>query len=149
MELTSVLKRINSHYNQHLPFVLFSLPNEDSIKVSLQNDNILYDMESYSTEGFIFAPFDYTNKAICIPSDKGETITEAYPKKNIHHQEIDIKEDIKKKKKYIKCINNAIRVIKNRNAIKIVTSRKKKIELKQFDLIDLIIRILNLYPSAF
>jgi len=149
MELTSALKRINSHYNQHLPFVLFSHPDEEFIKVSLQHDDVLYDMDSYLNEAFIFAPFDFSKKPYCMPSHKGETFTEAYPKKNILHQEFDIKEDIKAAKKYIKRIKGAIKVIKNRKAIKIVTSRKKDIDLNQFNLIDLIIRLLNLYPKAF
>jgi len=149
MELASLLQRINSHYKQHLPFILYSLPNKDSIKVCLQNDDTLYGMDSHINESFIFAPFDYNKNPICIPLEKGETFTEAYLKKEVDHQEVEIKEEAKTREKYIKSIKNAISVIKNRNAIKIVISRKKEIKLKQFDLKVLINRLLNLYPNAF
>ncbi|MBT3873090.1 MAG: isochorismate synthase, partial [Flavobacteriaceae bacterium] len=43
----------------------------------------------------------------------------------------------------------AISVIKSSNASKIVLSRKKEIDLKQFDISILIKRLLNLYPNAF
>ena len=71
MELASLLQRINSHYKQHLPFILYSLPNEDSINVCLQNDDTLYGMDSHINESFIFAPFNYSKNPICIPLEKG------------------------------------------------------------------------------
>lgn len=149
MDFASLLNKINSQFNKHLPFVLYSLPEEKTVKVCLQNDSVLYDMESYLDDCFVLAPFDYQDKAYCIPSDKGEVLTVNYTEIKIKHQEYEIKENPLKKEKYCKTLNNAIRTIKSRNATKIVISRKKDFKLEKFDLSQLINRLLNLYPMAF
>ena len=53
------------------------------------------------------------------------------------------------KERYCEQVAGAISVIKSSNASKIVLSRKKEIDLKQFDISILIKRVLNLYPTAF
>ncbi len=149
MKFCELLHKINTHYNKNTPFALFSIPDGDTVKAYLQYDSTLYEMENYLRECFVFAPFNKDEKTFCIPSDQGEVITATFTKKDIEKHELELQENPVEKEQYCKLLNFTISTIKSRNAIKIVTSRKKDFKLKQFNLDVLIERLLNLYPSAF
>jgi len=149
MDINSIFSKINNHYKDQQPFVLFSIPDSETVNVILQNDSHLYDTECYAEDCFVFAPFDYHEKAFCIPSEKGEIFEMNYDKKDFLKNEINTVEDKFQKKEYCNIIKGVIRSIKSRHAKKIVISRKQEIELENFELQQLIARILNLYPSAF
>ena len=109
----------------------------------------MYDTTSYAEESFAFAPFDYHGKALCIPLKKSVFFETEFILNTIDKNDIIINEDLQTKKNYCKQVKKAISVIKSSNASKIVLSRKKEIDLKQFDISILIKRLLNLYPNAF
>jgi isochorismate synthase len=109
----------------------------------------LYDTTSYAEESFGFAAFDYHGKALCIPLKKSVFFETEFILNTIDKNDIIINEDLQTKKNYCKQVKKAISVIKSSNASKIVLSRKKEIDLKQFDISILIKRLLNLYPNAF
>jgi isochorismate synthase len=125
------------------------LPNSKDLTIVLQNNNVLYDTTSYAEESFAFAPFDYHGKALCIPLKKSVFFETEFILNTIDKNDIIINEDLQTKKNYCKQVKKAISVIKSSNASKIVLSRKKDIDLKQFDISILIKRLLNLYPNAF
>ena len=125
------------------------MPNNKDLTIVLQNNNVLYDTTSYAEESFAFAPFDYQGKALCIPLKKSVFFETEFTLNTIYKNEIIINEDLETKETYCKQVKKAISVIKSSNASKIVLSRKKEIDLKQFDISILIKRLLNLYPSAF
>ena len=56
---------------------------------------------------------------------------------------------VNNKKSYLKLVADAIQNIQSQEATKIVISRKKIVQLKEFNLLELIERVLNLYPKAF
>lgn len=125
------------------------MPNSKDLTIVLQNNNVLYDTTSYAEESFAFAPFDYHGKALCIPLKKSVFFETEFILNTIDKNDIIINEDLQTKKIYCKQVKKAISVIKSSNASKIVLSRKKEIDLKQFDISILIKRLLNLYPNAF
>ena len=125
------------------------MPNSKDLTIVLQNNNVLYDTTSYAEESFAFAPFDYHGKALCIPLKKSVFFETEFILNTIDKNDIIINEDLQTKETYCKQVKKAISVIKSSNASKIVLSRKKEIDLKQFDISILIKRLLNLYPTAF
>ncbi len=149
MDFNSIFSKIDNHYKEELPFVLYSLPESESVTICLQNDPNLYDTECYAEECFVFAPFDYHEKAICIPLKKGDVFEVDFSVEKQELTEIFISEDPIQKEKYCNLVKGAVRSIKSRYAKKIVVSRKEEFSLQKFDLQQLIIRILDLYPMAF
>ena len=129
--------------------MLYSLPNSSEVNIVLQKDSKLYDTECYAEECFVLAPFDYHEKAFCIPSKKSELLKSTFTLNTIEKNTIAVQEDSQKKEIYCKQVNGVIAEIIIRNASKIVLSRKKEFPLEKFDLSLLIKRILNLYPTAF
>lgn len=125
------------------------MPNSKNLTIVLQNNNVLYDTKSYAEESFAFAPFDYHGKALCIPLKKSVFFETEFILNTINKNDIIINEDLQTKETYCKQVKKAISIIKSSNASKIVLSRKKEIDLKQFDISLLIKRLLNLYPNAF
>lgn len=149
MEFTDILKKVKQQYTEGLPFALYSLPTSTDVNIVLQKNNVLYDTECYADECFVFAPFDYHEKAVCIPFGKSEHFETKFSLNVIDKTEIIIDDNLQTKETYCEQVKGVISVIKSRNASKIVLSRKKEINLKQFDISILIKRILNLYPAAF
>ena len=149
MDFTAILEQVSKQYAEGLPFVIYSLPDSTDVNIVLQKNDTLYDTECYSEECFVFAPFDYHEKAFCIPLEKSELFETKISLVDIDKNEIVVNEDSQKKEAYCKQVKGALRAIKSRFATKIVLSRKKEIALKQFDISILIKRLLNLYPTAF
>ena len=149
MDIRGILSKIENHYNEELPFVLYSLPEGDSVNVCFQNDTNLYNTECYTEECFVFAPFDYHEKAFCIPLEKGDVFKIDFKKENIAKSEITTANGNLNKEEYCNLVKATVRSIKSRYAKKIVVSRKEEFKLQNFNIQQLITRILNLYPTAF
>jgi isochorismate synthase len=149
LEFTDILKKVAQQYTEGLPFALYSLPNSTDVNIFLQKDDALYDTGCYADECFVFAPFDYREKAFCIPLEKSELFETEFSLNTIDKNKIIINENLQTKETYCEQVKGAISSIKSQNASKIVFSRKKEIDLKQFDISILIKRVLNLYPTAF
>ncbi len=149
MEYTLLLEKIAEHYKKKLPFVVFSLPDSESILVYLQNDKTLYTTEDFKEKSFVFAPFNYTDKAICIPEEKGVVLEADIHKENILQMKLVIAEDISEKENYCQLVENTINAINSSKISKIVVSRNIKVSLDSFQITKLIERLFNLYPTAF
>ncbi len=149
MEFSDILRRVSKQYNDGLPFVLYSLPNSTEANIVLQKDTELYNTECYAEECFVLAPFDYHEKAYCIPLQKSELLESSYSIHAIEKNTIAINEDSQKKEDYCRQVRGAINRIISREASKIVLSRKKEFPLENFDLSLLTERLFNLYPTAF
>ena len=149
MDNLHLLKKIEQQYENNLPFVLYSYPEKENVNFILQKDAVWYDTESSFEEYFIFSPFDSKNKAICIPLAKSYHFETNYLKTNVEINEIETSDHVNDKKSYLKLVADAIQNIQSQKATKIVISRKKVVQLKEFNLLELIERMLNLYPKAF
>ncbi len=148
-EILNILQKVTKHYNNKVPFVIYSLPESKRATIYLQKNNKLYNTLAFEEDCFVFAPFDYQKKSCCIPLENSDVFETDFVYESIKKKEINTVEDNSEVENYCEHIKKAVRVIKSHHATKIVFSRKKEISLTEFDLELLIHRILNLYPSAF
>ncbi len=149
MDNIQLIKRISDHYSQKLPFVVFSMPESDRITTFLQKNDQLHTVEELSANGFVFAPFDYKDTAFFIPENDSEHLQCELIKRNLELTQVTVSKEIKEKNRYIKLLDKTVEAIKKRKAIKIVISRQKDFELKDFSIEKLIERLFSAYPTAF
>ncbi len=149
MEHNLLISKITQQYNEKLPFVIFSFPESDSLKVFLQKSGKLHTVEKLSENGFVFAPFDYKDSAYYIPENDSEIYQTELLKNDFDLISFPVPKDIKEKNKYIKLIDKTVETIKKRKANKIVISRYKDFELQRFSIEKLIERLFLSYPNAF
>ncbi len=149
MEYFKLLDKVSMQYERKLPFVMFALPDSEELSVMVQNDDTLHTTVDYQDQCFVFAPFDYHEKAICIPADHSEVYETTLIKESIDQKQVIIEEDPGVRDNYIELVEKTIKVILLGKAKKIVNSRSKLFSLKSFDLLGMIHRLMNLYPTAF
>lgn len=149
MTYHSLIEKVNFHFAENLPFVIYSLPDSDTASVLLQKNSELCKTEDFLTESFVFAPFIYKNKAYCIPHELSDYFEFPYNNDIVINEEIKINKNLEAKEKYCHLIEKAKNAIESGSNSKIVVSRSEKIQLKKLDISILISRILNLYKSAF
>ena len=58
MDFTALLQKINTHWEQQLPFVVYAAPEHTKVNVLLQQDATYYSAKGFTNTGFVFAPFD-------------------------------------------------------------------------------------------
>jgi isochorismate synthase len=148
MDQPLLRSKLNDHYSAGLPFVTFRLPHSDIVFCYFQKDTSLHSTTTFKEESFIFAPFDFSGAAHCIPSEASEVVKFKMPSEISKQSVITIPEDDSEKIRYTKLVGDAIEKIRTGNVKKIVLSRPVEIELKKFDLSAIFSRVMGLYPSA-
>lgn len=149
MDFNLLIGKISLHYDQKLPFVVYSLPDNERLVASLQNSNKLHSLVNLSENGFVLAPFDYKDNAVFIPDSESERIETMLIKNKIDLTSVAITESNEDKEAYIKLLKRTVDTIKRREAKKIVFSRQKDFPLKYFSIEKLINQLFSLYPTAF
>lgn len=149
MDYNLLISKISQQYDNKLPFVIFSPPESENLKVLLQKDDELHTMEKFNENGFILAPFEYKDSAFYIPEKDSENCECEFLKKEIDLVFVETSKDIKEKNKYLKLLTNTIYAIKKRKAVKIVISRHKDFPLKDFSIEKLTKRLFHSNPIAF
>ena len=61
--------KVKQQEAQHLPFVIYSKPNKNTLVGLFQKNDHLYFAENFTERGFVFAPFD-GNQMILIPKEQ-------------------------------------------------------------------------------
>lgn len=145
--MESLLSKTQDQYRRNLPFVVYALPESDTINALFQKDDAVYSCHEFTDIGFVFTPFT-AKPALFIPEAKSEvfqcTISERITPIIISSEEND-----SEKKTYQTLVNKAIDLISSGGAQKIVTSRRKEIAVPGVDLSVVISRLFGLYPGAF
>lgn len=154
MTLESFFKRIETQYNNELPFVAYRKPNENQVSALLQQTNDLHDTSDFTEKGFVFSPFDDTEKIVLIPLENSENIhadlvvlesdTELVDKK-----EAIITEDLKEKQQHINLIKKGVEAISNNQFKKVVLSRQEIVIVSEPNPISIFKSLLSAYSSAF
>lgn len=150
MKLADLLLKIQSHWQQELPFVMYALPDENTINVLLQPDDVLHTTSEFDAPSFLFAPFKYDDVSLCIPEEVSEKITlhATFPTiTNISsplYPDNDTEEEAHKE-----YVSEILKKIQTRKVTKVVASRKKEVILENFDFTALIARTIALDISAF
>ena len=149
MEFEPLIKRIEEHYQKQLPFVMFSLAEKNTIISFLQKDDGLYEVENFSENGFVIAPFNYKNKSFFVPEENSEKFISEPSHSDIQLTKVEFSQDHIERDRYIDLIENTIVTIQKKKASKIVMSRSKDFTLANFGLEILIKRLFSAYPTAF
>jgi len=154
MEVEEVYVDIQSQLDNELPFVVYRKPEEKKIYSILQQNDYLYDIKSYNDSGFIFSPFDTTEKAIIIPV-KYSTVYCAeyikYPDKKTAQSKKEEYFDScsKAKKKHTDLIVSGIKMINSGTCRKIVLSRSEVVDFENKNIIQIFKSLVDSYPNAF
>ena len=141
--------KVKQHFQNNLPFVIYSKPNINSISGLFQKNSQLYLTEDFTEKGFVFAPFD-GKQVLLIPERESELIEIQFtPNPTFKNANSETFVDEFAKNNFENLVQKAIDAIENGSFNKVVLSREELIELPNFDLVSLFERLVNSYPTAF
>lgn len=143
----SALKaRINEQLASRLPFVAYRKPNSDAVIGIFQNTSTVHKIADFTSEGFVFAPFDDVGKSILIPVDEkiiaagyGPEPVSPSPKFQVDLEQYDF---------HVQLVEKGISEIRKGCFKKVVLSRRLAVEAKNSP-IELLENLLSSYASAF
>lgn len=148
MEFTEFLNILEQRLKEELPFVVYSLPDVAEVIALIPDDNGLHTCDDLNENGFLMHSFDGA-KVLCFSNDRCTILQTCYEETLLFNETFIPKECEKERASYMELITDAIENIHLGGASKIVLSRQPKFELKQFDLQQLLKRLLGGYRSAF
>ncbi|UUF14154.1 MULTISPECIES: chorismate-binding protein [Flavobacterium] len=147
--MNNFFSKTKQHYNQNLPFVIYSKPNTSSLFGLLQQNDTLYKITDYSEKGFVFASFD-EKQLVLIPENESEIISADKEITAFETIEIDDQKfDAEAKIQYEDLVSKGIEAIKNEEFKKVVLSRSEKVNLSEFDFVQTFQHLVQLYPTTF
>lgn len=149
MGLELLIENIKNQYQKGMPFVLFSLPERESITALLQRNSEAYATDSFTMRGVVIAPFKFDEIAFCIPEEHSDVFEVPISKEAIETIEIRIDETNEDKDRHIQLVNEALQAIARKRVSKVVITRQKKMPISHIDFSSIITRLFNLYPTAF
>ncbi|MCB0442558.1 MAG: chorismate-binding protein, partial [Flavobacterium sp.] len=137
--------KVKMHLEQNLPFVLYTLPNENRLCGFFQKENLLYNFTGQS--GFVFVSFD-GNKKYIIPSTNSMFFEERVRLDSKNILEIENHFSKKDREYFEEIVLKAVDEIQNGDFEKVVLSRKIVL-VKKVNLIETFSILINRYPTAF
>ena len=143
-------EKIERHYKEQLPFVVYNKPNTGRVCGMFQKDaslNLL--VNRFDRQGFVFAPFDEQGQTVLIPTDLSEVLYDALEHKkkptHVQHNPLDIASEAMHKA----LVQKGVSAIKEGKFQKVVLSRKQSVTIKNVDLVNTYMKLLCTYPEAF
>ncbi|MAB58558.1 MAG: isochorismate synthase, partial [Aequorivita sp.] len=149
MDFNLLTKKIEKHFEEGLPFVVYSLPNQKMVSALLQKSPELSTISELTANGFVLAPFEYNDSAYFIPENESEIVSAELSENTIELTPVPVAKNASERKTYLEKVQKTIDNIKRRRATKIVISRPKDFPLSNFSLKQLLERLFGVYPSAF
>lgn len=150
MQYPQLSQNALEHFEKKLPFVLYSLPDSNSITGIFQNNLAINSSSNLLKDSFVLAPFDLQEELLQIPFADSEVITcEEIPEFPLNEIETTINESPLDKETHLHLVQKAIENITKGGIQKIVVSRKKELSLKEFDLKKLCDSLFSQNPTAF
>ena len=149
MEDKRLHQKIEDYYANRLPFVVYCLPESNTITGYFQKNDTAYTADCFSEDGIIMAPFDCQKETLCIPAHESEIITTTFTEQLLLQKDIFISESEEDYIKHLKLVNSAKEIIRGKLASKIVVSRRKEIPIKNFELRTLFFRLFHLFPDTY
>lgn len=150
MEIQKFIYNVEKQFNATLPFVIYSLPDSNTVVALLQKDATLHLDQEYKSPSFIMAPFDYEGEALTI-FENNATIIETsgflYKKPAITSSSIPHTEA--EKDTHISLVASFKKEILTQKVEKVVASRKQEFEIRKFDIASLIQSIFSDDTTAF
>ncbi|CAM1360250.1 Isochorismate synthase [Tenacibaculum sediminilitoris] len=145
----NIFLKIEETLQKQLPFVAYRKPNTSVLKGRFQKNNNLITLKNYSESGFIFAPFDSSEKAIIISEEQSDFYQEEITLNNIFIDDTTYPADSSSEENHTQLVEKGVQAINNKLFKKVVLSRKEKIEVSDFNLIQTFQKLLCNYPTAF
>ncbi len=143
-------EKIEKHYNEQLPFVVYNKPNSRQVCGMFQKDaslNLL--VNRFDSQGFVFAPFDQKGQTVLIPTDLSEVLSDALEHKekptNVQHNASDTGSEAMHKA----LVKKGVSAIKEGKFQKVVLSRKQSVRIRNIDVVNTYLKLLCAYPEAF
>jgi len=147
--MTDFFNKVKQHFQKNLPFVIYKKPNAELINGLFQNDGKLIFSDNLSETGFVFSSFD-TNKKILIPKNNSEEVSTYFqPEINQINYKVESNSNETAKNNFEFLVSKAIQEIETGTFSKVVLSREEMIDLPNFDLSSLFVKLASSYPSAF
>ena len=150
MDSSGFFNRIRSQYQRALPFVVYRKPGQIETMALLQKNNLVYKIKDYSEKGFVFAPFDSTRESILIPIEHSIQLNVDY---NVHHGSESVVSRLEacddQRIAHIELVRHGINAISEGKLEKVVLSRCQTVPLKKSDPVEVLMKLLSTYPSAF
>jgi isochorismate synthase len=141
--------KVKQQESQNLPFVLYKKPDKIKVVGYFQKNDDLYFAENFEEVGFIFAPFEGSQK-ILIPFDQSvkwsALLTSSEETRNSDFAKSENKQD---QEYFESLVQKGIDFIDEGLFKKVVVSRKEIIETDGFDLVSVFEQLIQSYPNAF
>jgi len=142
-----MIETLAAHFKKNLPFVGYRKPNATITNAVFQYDDFLHKVSDFTESGFVFVPFDATEKAILIPFTviQQTTIDDiSIPEASIISENISAKAH----QKHINLVEKGVDAIQNSDIEKIVLSRKEEVTTTKNPFV-LFQELLATYKTAF
>lgn len=149
MDARSFFETIEKHFNSNLPFVVYREPGSSIIKCWLQLTDNQYVTETFTESGFVFAPFDSSEKSILFPKSECEFLelkAENLKEEMIVPTEIPNREN--DRLQHLSLVAKGIEGIAEGNLQKVVLSRCESKPLQDLNPITIFKRLCSSYHHA-
>jgi isochorismate synthase len=146
--MTNFFNKILEQYTNNLPFVAYRKPNDTNVSALFQDNTLVNYVKDYSESGFVFAPFNASEKAVVISFNDCLTVdyTSEY-EDDFCYNDVDF--DCSDKQLHMKLVSKGISEIQNTDLKKVVLSRVEVVELKKDDPLTVFRAALAAYQNAF
>ena len=151
MTSNDFFERIEAHFHDELPFVVYRKPNQQNLRARLQNNADLNFTKDLTEKGFVFAPFDDAEKTILIPNDVSDVIETTYVSSSaVETSQLNSNSVlIDTKIFHINLVKQGLEAINTSDLKKVVLSRQETVNLSETSPISIFKRLLHSYKSAF
>ncbi|PQJ20756.1 isochorismate synthase [Tenacibaculum sp. SG-28] len=144
----SIFKQIKTALHNQLPFVAYRKPNKEEIIGIFQANKNLYTSEKLTEDGFVFAPFDTSEKTIIIPLQKAILLRETNLEFEVEESKSIFESAPSIPAEYKATISKAIVAINNGDFSKVVLSRKENIQLNHTNALTIFKKLLKKHTEA-
>jgi isochorismate synthase len=150
MILEEFYKRVEAHYKNQLPFVIYRKPNKNRVNGKLQgNANLIFTID-FNEKGFVFSPFDAIDKTVLIPNEISEDLSASVGSNASNETSNAAACNVNDAKKFhINLVEKGVSKIKNSALKKVVLSRQEKVTISETNPISIFKKLLNKYTTAF
>ena len=142
--------KIQEHYQQNLPFVVYNKPNvKEVFGLFQQNNDLNIITDQYDRKGFVFAPFNSVDAAVLIPFSVSEFVSDTMEEDHEMIIQRVMPTNNDSKLRHIDLVEKGVAAIKKDHFKKVVLSRIEKVTLTEIDIVATYKKLLQTYANAF
>lgn len=145
--ISNLIKKIESHFYEKLPFVVFSLPGSNLLSVFLQHNAALTKVVNFKEQGFVFAPF--VGDAYYLSAADSDYYECDFDLVEYDFQFVEPSVIGADKNAFVELVQKGIKTINEGSFEKVVLARQELVELPSNDIKPIIERLLKSDITAF